>query len=477
MNVDHIKLLRESYMTEATNPDGRKTTTGEYMRFITDCNLEFVTSKDLVITDDDNGIVHCICLNEDMVTQASFPVKVISAAYEDIHAVEAIISKDNFENFINNGYLSDIINDKKKEFILRWCNNIKIQSQQPVRATPYYTQTPTVHSLRNTGIKRHDGITNQSSPATLAVCCINPVSNTAELVNAIKNGGNIEITKNIDLDESITITKDTTINLNGNTISSIEGKRAFVINGGNVVIKNGNVRGIGNDAFFMNGIIKDGGSPCTLTLDNDINVVADDCCILLKGPDTVLNTCANLTSTGAYAAIQGNGSHGNIIVNITGGTIISNDVGVYFPCKTMLNISGNTIIKGTTGIYHKSGILNISENVAIYGIGDKVEYTYNPNGCNSTGDAVVIEACDYPDGVPSVNISGGLFDSLKANSIGYYRQNDSFNLENTKFITGGTFVNFDPSNGGTENPNENFVTDGYYVEQEGNNYIVKKQDV
>ena len=100
MNVDQISTLRDSYMVESTRPDGRKSTTGEYMRFITDCNIEFVTSKDLVVTDDAKEMVHCVCLNEDVYSQADFPVKIISAPYEDIHSIETIMSRENFEKFL-----------------------------------------------------------------------------------------------------------------------------------------------------------------------------------------------------------------------------------------------------------------------------------------------------------------------------------------------------------------------------------------
>lgn len=160
MNVDQIKILRESYNVEAERPDGRKSTLGEYIRFITDCNLEFVTSKDLVLCDDTNSMVHCVCVNEDPYTQASFPAKIISAAYEDVHAIESIMSRENFEKFLESGYFNNIEgwSDAKKEFMLKWIQGVRIQAQQPVRPTPFYTEQAGVISMPSMPMKREDGI-------------------------------------------------------------------------------------------------------------------------------------------------------------------------------------------------------------------------------------------------------------------------------------------------------------------------------
>ena len=440
MNDNQIKILRDSYNVEAERPDGRKSTLGEYMRFITDCNLEFVSSKDMVLCDDTNSMVHCVCVNEDPHTQASFPAKIISAAYEDVHAVESIMSRENFEKFLNDGYFKDIEgwSDAKKEFMLKWINGIKIQAQQLPFATPYYTSQAGVVSMPNLPHNRDDGITSikpSTSSKTFSVA-----NNADDITKALKAGNGVILTNDVIIEsDPLTIEGDAEINLNGHSLTSASGNRAIVINGGDVHIANGTIIGDGNDAILMNGIIENNGGPCTLTLGKDVNVVATDCCVLVKGPDAVLNTEAKMESTGGnYAAIQGNGSAGDIIVNIKGGEIISNDIGVYFPCKTTLNISGNAKISGTSGVYQKSGRLIITGG-EIIGTGDKVEYVHNNNGANSTGDALIIEACDYPDGVPTVTIIGGTFTSNNANAVAYYKQSDEYAMSNEKFIRGGTF--------------------------------------
>lgn len=169
MNANQIAILREAYMLEAARPDGRKSTAGEYMRLITDCNLEFVTSKDMVLFDDTNEIVHCVCVNEDMVGQADFPVKIISAPYEDIHSVETVMSRDNFKKFLNSGFLNNVpgFSADKKAFMVKWCDDLKIQAQQAVRATPYHDQNPKIISKHANSIPRDDGLVTPVTPASL----------------------------------------------------------------------------------------------------------------------------------------------------------------------------------------------------------------------------------------------------------------------------------------------------------------------
>lgn len=464
MNVSHISLLRESYLMESKRPDGRKSTVGEYMRFITDNNLEFVTSKDMIFTDDENSLLHSVCINEDMVSQADFPVKIISAAYEDIHAIEAIMSRENFKKLLEEGYLSNLASASKKDFMIKWVDSIRIQAQHPMEPTPYYGQDVDIVPRSNVRLVREDGITTPVKPATLASRVLCAASNEDSLLSAIANNKEeIILTTDITLKEkALEFDHDVKIDLGGHTLTSADKARAIIVKSGNVTISNGTIVGRGNDALYLNGIVKEGGNAPCITLMQDVNVVADDCAVLLKGPGATLNTYASLESIGTagYSAIQGNGSHGGITVNIYGGSIIAKTAGIYFPSKTELNVYGGTI-EGGSAIYHKSGKLNICGGRFISN-GAKREYIHNTNGCNITGDTIVIEACNYPDGVPSVNITAGEFISNNANDIGYYQQSDEFALDNTRFITGGKF---------STNVSE-FAAEGHAVIDDGIMYSV-----
>lgn len=461
MNTNQIKTLNDSYKKESTRPDGTKSTLGEYMRFITDCNLEFVSSKDMVLCDDANEMVHCVCVNEDAYSQANFPVKIISSPYEDIHAVETIMSRENFEAFLNEGFFSNTNgwSDAKKEFMKKWANGLKIQAQQLPYATPFHTDTAGVVSMPNMPHIRNDGITTITSGVSSASKVITSVENEEDVLEAIKAGKSIILSNDIALsEEPLEVKSDMTINLNGHTLSAPSGKKVIDIKGGNVTIDNGVIEGSGNVTVYMNSIEDDGCKPCTLTLGKDVVINTDHCGVFIKGPNSVLNTSANITTTGEYGAIQGNGNEksGGVTINVNGGELISKETAIYFPCKTLLNISGGAKITGYSGVYCKSGRMVIND-ATIIGNGEKVEYSFNGNGCTSTGDAIVIEACNYPGGVPVVNIIDGKFISENASAVAYYRQSEEYKLANEKFITGGTF-----------NTNvSKLVADGYVQNSDG----------
>lgn len=145
----------------------------------------------------------------------------------------------------------------------------------------------------------------------------------------------------------------------------------------------------------------------------------------LVGGTGVLNCAATINNTGNCVAIQTNGSESaESVVNITGGTIASSGVGVYHPAGT-LNISGGAIT-GETGVYVKSGTTTISGGT-ITGNGEKKDYLYDGNGCNATGDALVVDNCGYPSGTPSVTltdtVTNGTLISTHASQIGNYYDN------------------------------------------------------
>ena len=123
-------------------------------------------------------------------------------------------------------------------------------------------------------------------------------------------------------------------------------------------------------------------------------------------------------------------------MNVEGGNLVSNnDVTIYLPAGT-LNITGGEIV-GATAVYSKCGVTNISGNPVIKGEGNKENFQHTGNGCYPTGDAMVVEACNYPNGNPEVYISGGTFTSKNGASVAYYQHE---NNEAEKFsITGGTF--------------------------------------
>lgn len=270
---------------------------------------------------------------------------------------------------------------------------------------------------------------------------------TAEgLVAALAKGGTIDLGAAVTLANPLTVEENTTLELNGhtldagaNSISVAEGKTLTIQNASSLS------RSASAPAITATGIVIRAGKNSVINIGEGVNISSTGgCCVFVPGgvDGVTVNIAGNLTSKGNFAAVQTSGNTGtSAVVNITGGNVTSECEGVYFPSQVSLNISGGTIT-GTTAVYQKSGNLNISGGTLI-ATGERKEYTYNGNGCNATGDALVIEACEYPNGVPAVSITGGTFISENAKAIGYYQQSSEYKLGNEKFVTGGTFS--DPS--------------------------------
>jgi hypothetical protein len=228
----------------------------------------------------------------------------------------------------------------------------------------------------------------------------------------------LAINADITINETITVSNNLTINLLGNTITTTGEYAAFDLVAGTLVVDNGTINAY-YDAFGVYG----SGERVVLNLGSKLTVVSETAnCVYIKGAGANLVTSANLTSNSTkYAAIQGNGNLVNRIESITinGGVITStSNVAIFAPQTGVLNIAGGEV-RGTTALYVKSGVVNISGGKLV-ATGEKIGYVYNGNGGDATGDALVIDACGYPGGNPTVNITGGTFESANAETIAYY---------------------------------------------------------
>lgn len=93
---------------------------------------------------------------------------------------------------------------------------------------------------------------------------------------------------------------------------------------------------------------------------------------------------------------------------------------IYMPNTEELNIYGGTL-KGATAVYVKAGT-TISGGTLI-ATADKTDFRHSNGGCYATGEALVVEACDYPGENPTVIITGGEFEVKEnggAKQVGLY---------------------------------------------------------
>ena len=237
----------------------------------------------------------------------------------------------------------------------------------------------------------------------------------------------------------IEVRKPLTVDLNTHKLTSPGGFDIYA----DLTVKNGQMETVNWAAWVQNG--------AKLVVDKDVMIKATSTAAD-KGGIAIQHNGSAVTIYGSVEAAGGNTvsgignkEDGGVTINIEDGAVIKNTneggLGIYYPNTAELNIKGGTIT-GATGVYVKSGKTTITGGV-INGTGAKKDYEYYGNGAVTTGDAFVVDKCNYPGGDPTVEIKGGYFNSANAASVGSYVGNGATGLV-TGFVTGGYFTS-DPS--------------------------------
>lgn len=138
---------------------------------------------------------------------------------------------------------------------------------------------------------------------------------------------------------------------------------------------------------------------------------------------------------------------------------------IIVPADASLVIKGNGVVDGGSGsscnmaVYIKGGHCVIEDGT----------FHVGPDKNDSWNSCIEING-----GV--LEIKGGHFSTDRPYNNRYFVLNKKDNSDSVISVTGGTFVNYDPANSDTENPEQNFVANGYKsVQIEGtNNYKVVK---
>ena len=178
-------------------------------------------------------------------------------------------------------------------------------------------------------------------------------------------------------DAIVTIDRDVTIDLGGNTVTLAKGTDAssakfgfLVSDGASVVIENGEITNTAADAFSKTGapsVIKV--SKSVLNLNNvDVTGVGDSTyAISIDGDAAAKETAATLNVNGGSiiakgfaSAVSTNGTYGNEVISINGSTLASDKgVAVYSPSDAVWTIT-ETDITGVTGIDMRSGDITVT---------------------------------------------------------------------------------------------------------------------
>lgn len=300
MTKDQVTLIKESYLKEATRPDGSRSTAAEYMRFCLDGNIDFVTSKDCVVFDDANNMLHCICVNDDARSQAMYPVKIMSSDYGIIQQLEGIMSRQNFEDFVQTGFISKIISKDKADFLIKFARSIGNQAIQPKEAEPYYNTDPKIIPMHNTQIKRED-----SSSLNVSVKVVNNSDDIAAAVETATEGTVIMLDKNVSIVEPLALDKSIVLVSNGATVNApikVSGENTEVmIKGFNLTGQTENLKDTDKSSSIVEGKCKNltiegcdlsviGGAYSTIRVECAGSVVIRGNRFSCANPDTIRNT-------------------------------------------------------------------------------------------------------------------------------------------------------------------------------------------
>lgn len=272
------------------------------------------------------------------------------------------------------------------------------------------------------------------------------VATEADLKDAVLTDGTITLLNDIELNESLEVGKNVTINLNGHSITSTDtmtdDSLIIVLHGGKLIIEGNGSISATNSASKARVAVKMTKADCDTS-----------------NPATLIVNSG--TIEGNSFAISGNGNPDrvNTIITINGGTVKGSATGIYHPQEGKLTVNGGTV-KGETGIEMRSGDLTVN-NGTIIGTGTPASVTPNGNGTTTVGVGiaiaqhtttkninVVVDGGDiqgysalYESNPQSnatmekvtIEITGGEFKAINGGTVAVYSE------DKTDFITGGTF--------------------------------------
>lgn len=165
------------------------------------------------------------------------------------------------------------------------------------------------------------------------------------------------------------------------------------------------------------------------------------------------------TISGPNTAISGNGNEGegNTTITINGGTMTSEDTGIYHPQVGTLTIHDGTITGTKLGVEIRAGELSVTGGT-ITATADTYSCVTNTNGTTTVGAALAIAQHTTKKDI-TVNISGGTFTGKKAISESNPQENDPA-PQVTMSVTDGSF------NGGITTADvQHFISGGTFSEQ------------
>ena len=156
MTKDQVAKLRDYNLQD----DGTGKPIAEVFSYVFNNEINFINTRDFVITDDDNELIYAVkANNENPVDQARYPFRIVTGFYGNIQYTEALYNMENFKRAVKEQFLdTGLITQDKLDMILDWSKGIRNQACVPKAPGPYYKDTilpvpkPPVPEVRHDGL-------------------------------------------------------------------------------------------------------------------------------------------------------------------------------------------------------------------------------------------------------------------------------------------------------------------------------------
>ena len=243
--------------------------------------------------------------------------------------------------------------------------------------------------------------------------------------------GVIKLTENVALSDTTSISADTTLDLNGYTVSA-ETTVLSVTNDAKLIVQDSSAGKEGkisstNSAGYAAVQLNAG----TLVLESGCITSTQYGVSVFEGSTATING-GSITSE--YACLSGNNTKGDMNFIVTGGTLTSTkSEAIYMPGQVTLDISGG-VVKG--GISARMGQIKISGG-EIYGMTteqakDSIAQYWNYSGSAWIGDAIYVWGGTYTSDNEkygnscNIEISGGKISGESMNAIAIYNIGNNY---------------------------------------------------
>ena len=139
MTPEQIKMIRDYSWKD----DGTGSHMAGRLAVVFNNEVCFVDTRDYVIFDDDNELVHCIRANsEDPVSQAMCPYRITTGMYANAQYLEGLYNMRNFKTAVKELFVdTGLISEEQQEQIMNWANGIRNQPLDYKAKGPYFKDT------------------------------------------------------------------------------------------------------------------------------------------------------------------------------------------------------------------------------------------------------------------------------------------------------------------------------------------------